>query len=106
MKPALKTTPLRAIPEIDKVVRKFGGSLNGSVPDQWRKGIGIHRIIRVQSPMREVKRFGWNPKGRGYTASSGSTLMTFSSSSGICSYAMSAATSGSDGRAAYTLYST
>lgn len=34
MNPALKTTPLKAIPTIEMKVAKSGGSLNSSAPDQ------------------------------------------------------------------------
>lgn len=63
MKPELKTTPDNAIPVIAKTVWKSGGSLNTSAPDQWRKGMGIHRIKSVAKPSKEVNRLGWRPKG-------------------------------------------
>lgn len=69
MKPALKTTPLKAIPDIARYVVRLGGSLNSSVPDQCKKGIGSHKTISVDNPSIDVRRLGYNPNGGGYTIS-------------------------------------
>ena len=102
MNPALKVKPVKAMPPMVRAVHLFGGSMKGSAPDQCRKGNGIHRMINVKNPNTEVIKLGCSPKGGGYTASVLSTLSTAASasSSGISSYSPSAATSGSEGRAA------
>jgi len=58
MNPALNTTPLSAIPEIERTVKAFGGSLKTSTPNQCRKGIGIHKMMNVKKPKSDVNKFG------------------------------------------------
>jgi len=102
MNPALKVKPVKAMPAIVRAVHLSGGSRKGSTPDQCKKGNGIHRMLNVKNPNTDVIKLGCSPKGGGYTASVLSTLSTAASASspGISSYSLSAATSGSEGRAA------
>ena len=65
MNPALKTSPLNAIPRIAQVVCILAGKWYVVKPNNWKRGIGTHKNKNVQTPIADVSKFGKRAKGGG-----------------------------------------
>ena len=87
MKPALKTEPVTAMPAMTRYVCASRGISKGTMPHASRSGTGTQNTRSVHTPMSDVSRFGYSPKGNGRMTSSTSGARRavsswFSSSSG------------------------